>query len=101
MAEYLLFEDFEDGKYINEEDQPKKINYICGHFISWSPNRSYFECQYNYTTKTKIVCRWKRKRGLAAYATEGEAICEEKLVNFFKEKGNKNLDHIYKVLKGN
>ena len=90
MAEYLIFEDFEDGKYINEEDQPKIINYICGHFISWSPNRSYLECQYNYVTKAKIVCRWRRKRGLAACAKEGEAICEEKLVNFFKENDHKN-----------
>ena len=30
MAEFLLFEDFEDGKYINE---PKTIYSICGHLI--------------------------------------------------------------------
>ena len=35
MDKYLLFEDFENGKYINEKDLPKVINYICGHLISW------------------------------------------------------------------
>ena len=66
MSVYLLFKDFEDGKYINEEDLPKIINYSCGHLISWSPNMSYFECQYNYAAKAKAVCRWSRKRGLAS-----------------------------------
>ena len=60
MSEYQLFLAFEKGDYINEFDLPKLSNYICGHLISWSPNRKYFECQYNYITKLKIVCRWKK-----------------------------------------
>ena len=84
MVEYLLFE------YINEKDLPIITNYICGHLISWSPNRSYFERQYNYVNKLKIVCKWKRKSGLPACSKNGEAICEEKLVNFFEEKEHKN-----------
>ena len=35
MDKYLLFEDFENGKYIKKKDLPKVINYICGHLISW------------------------------------------------------------------
>ena len=50
MSEYELFLAFERGDYINEFDLPKISNYICGHLISLSPNRSYFECQYNYIT---------------------------------------------------
>ena len=90
MDEYLLFEDFEDDKYINENGLPKILNYICGHLIFWSPHRSYFECQYNFATKAKIVYTWRRQCGLAACAKKGEAICEEKLVNFLKEKKHKN-----------
>ena len=86
MADYLIFEEFEDGKYIHEEDIPKMVNYICGHLISWLPNVSYFECQYNYATKAKIVCTWKRKRSLTPCAKNGEAIYGGKLVNFFREK---------------
>ena len=86
MDEYLLFETFERGEYINKKDLPKITNYKCGHLISWSPNSSYFERQYNYVNKLKIVCTWKRKRGLPGYSKKGEALCEEKLVNVFEEK---------------
>ena len=57
MDEYLLFEAFERGDYIPEEQIKKVINYICGQLISWSPNRSYYEEQYNFATKLHIVCR--------------------------------------------
>ena len=90
MDEYLISEHFENGSYIDEENLRKMTSYICGHLISWSPNRAYFECQYNYATKAKIVCTWKRKRGLLACAKKGEAISGDKLVNFFKEKEHEN-----------
>ena len=90
MDEYFLFEAFERGDYINEEDVPKVINYICGHLNSWSPNRSYFERQHNYTYELLIVCKWKRKPGLPVCCKKGETICEGKLVNFFEEKEHKN-----------
>ena len=90
MDEYLLFEAFERGDYIPEEQIKKGINYICGQWISWSPNRSYYEEQYNFATKLHIVCSWKRKNGFPALAKKGEAICNDKLVNFFEEKEHKN-----------
>ena len=43
MDEYLLFEAFERGDYIQREQIKKVTNYICGQLISWSPNRSYYE----------------------------------------------------------
>ena len=47
MDEYLLFKAFERGDYIPEEHIKKVTNYICGQLISWSPNRYYYEWQYN------------------------------------------------------
>ena len=38
MDEYLLFEAFERGEYIQEQDIKKLTNYICGPLISWLPN---------------------------------------------------------------
>ena len=64
MSECQLFLGFERGDYINLEDLPRITNYICGHLISWPPNRSYFKIQYNYISKLTIVCHWKQKRGL-------------------------------------
>ena len=79
MSEYQVFFAFERGDHINLEDLPKITDYICGHLISWSPNRNYFEIQYNYINKLTIVCHWKQKRGLPA-------ICDGKLVNFFEDE---------------
>ena len=90
MDECLLFEAFERGDYIPEEHIKKVTNYMCGQLISWLPNRSYYECQCNYATKLQIVCRWKQKHGFAACTKKGEAICDDKLVNFFKDKEHKN-----------
>ena len=71
-------------------ERNKVGNYIGGQLISWSPNNCYYEEQYNFATKLHIVCRWKRKNGFPALAKKGEAICNDKLVNFFEEKEHKN-----------
>ena len=90
MSEYQLFLAFGRGEYINLEDLLKIINYICGHLISWSPNRSYFESQYNYISKLTIVCHWKQKCSLPTCSQKGRAICDRKLVNFEQHKQHKN-----------
>ena len=68
MDEYLLFEAFERGDYIPREQIKKITNYISGQLISWSPNRSYYEAQYNYATKLYIVFDWKKTKSLLALA---------------------------------
>ena len=89
MSEYQLFLAFERGEYINLDDLLKITNYICGHLISWSPNPSYFEFQYNYMSKLTIVCHWKRKRGLPICSKKGEEICHGKLVKVFEDEQQK------------
>ena len=81
---------FERGDYIPQESIKKITNYICGQLIYWSPNRSYYEAQYNYATKLYIVCDWKKKQGFASFSKKGEAICNDQLVNFFKDAKRKN-----------
>ena len=68
MDEYLLFEAFERGDYIPRKQIKKIRNYISGQLLSWSPNRSYYEAQYNYATKLYIVCDWKKTKSLLALA---------------------------------
>ena len=68
MDECLIFEAFERGDYIPEEHIKKVTNYVCGQLISWSPNRSYYEKQYNFATKLHIVCRWKRKKWVSSFS---------------------------------
>ena len=86
MDEYLLFEAFERDDYIPWEQIKKITNYISDQLISWSPNRSYYEAQYNYATKLYIVSDWKKTKGIK----KGEAICINQLANFFKDAKHKN-----------
>ena len=64
MEGCLLFQRFENGKFIDEKDLPKMVNYICGHLNSWSPNQFYFYEQNDLAILAKIVCRWRRENCL-------------------------------------
>ena len=89
--EYELFQAFEKEEYIHTEYLQLLTNYICVNLNShYSPNSSYYYQQYNYVTKLKIVCMWKQKHGLPTVSCKGEAICNDQLVNFFKDKEHKN-----------
>ena len=57
------------GEIIFHKSKLKKVaNYISGQLKYWSPDRSYYEAQYNYATKLYIVCDWKKTKGLPALA---------------------------------
>ena len=89
MDEHLLFEVFERGDYIPYSHIEKIANYFAGQPISWSPNCSYYEAQYKYATKLYHV-KWREERGFATIAKKGENICNNELVNFFKDEAHKN-----------
>ena len=79
---------FERREYIHMDNLPLLPNYI---YINsgYSPNRGYYWQQYNYVSKLAIVCFWKEKHGLPAVSCKGEAICNDELVNFLKDKQHK------------
>ena len=87
---WAIFELFENDIYISEENIKLVTDFICGNFNNWSPNRSYYQCQYNYATKLYHVCKWRKKHGLRTIAKKGEAICGGELVNFFADEAHKN-----------
>ena len=90
MDEYLIWVAFDREDHIPQEHIKKVTKYIGSQLISQSPNRSYFQAEYNYATKLIHVCRQKKKRGLPPLAKKGEAICGDKVVNFFEDKNHKN-----------
>ena len=82
---------FDEGKYINEFYVDELVNYICGNLNSWTPNRWYWERQYNYCNKLRITIRWRKSRGLPPKAKKGEMICRNnELINFFEDKSHLN-----------
>ena len=88
MSELSFDESFQNGKYIEEKDMKKVLNYIASNLISWSPNRSYWYMQYNYATKLYHVCQWRKKRGFRPITKKGENICNDELVNIFNKHKN-------------
>ena len=83
-------EEAEIDDFKNFEFNIKKFNESLFPRIDVDHDRSYYECQYNYATKLQFVCRWKQNHGFAGCAKKREAICDDKLVNFFKDKEHKN-----------
>ena len=51
MNELSLYEAFDKGHYIHVEYISKVQNCITGNLISWSPNHSFWQAEYNYATK--------------------------------------------------
>ena len=88
---FRLFEAFERREYIHRDDLPILTNYVCGNINSdYSLNRSYYYEQFNYVSKLKIVCMWKLRHGLPTVSCKGEAISNDKLINFYKDQEHKN-----------
>ena len=54
---WAMYESFENGDYILEENIKLVTDFICRNLNNWSPNRSYYQAQYNYATKLYHVCR--------------------------------------------
>ena len=87
---YALFEKFENGNYVSQENLKLIGNFICENLNGWSPNKSYYYTQWNYSIKLYDVCLWRKKNGFRPIAKKGEAICGGELVNFFADKKHKN-----------
>ena len=73
MNEYALYEDFDKGHSIHRAGLSKVTNYICGNLISWSPNRSFWEAEYNYVTKLMIVLQLEKKAWFTANGKKGRS----------------------------
>ena len=86
MNEYTLYEAFDKGHFIRLEYILQVHNCIAGNLISWSPNPSIWQAEYNYAAKLYHICNWKKERGMSPMAKKGEVICNDELVNFFEDE---------------
>ena len=92
MLDYQIHKKFERRENIASFYVDQLVNYICGNLNNWTPNRSYWEEQYNYCNKLRIVIRWKIAKGLPAKAKKDETICYkiDQLINFFEDHCHKS-----------
>ena len=78
------FEKYTNFQLINESELDIVINYICGNLNAPTLNYGYWYDMYSYTTKSKIVLRYRKRIGMEPVVKLGECICEEKVVDFLK-----------------
>ena len=45
---------------------------------------------YSYASKAYIVCQWGEEKGREPIARWGEAICKNKLIDFFEDISHQN-----------
>ena len=84
MAGYEEFQRFKKFEILNEEALDRATNYVCLQLNNPSFGYKYYYDMYSYIKKYKIVLQKYTKTKL------GQAICNEKLVNFLKDPEHKN-----------
>ena len=85
-----MFEFFENGNYIHENDIQLVRDYISTNLNSWSANCGYWLRQYHIVSKLNIVCNWRKENSFCALAKKGETICNNELINCFADEKHKS-----------
>ena len=84
MAGYEEFQRFKNFEIMDDESLDRARNYVRLQLNNPSFGYRYYYDMYSYITKCTIVLQRYTKTKL------GQAICNEKLVNFLKDPENKN-----------
>ena len=73
---FLIFRDYEGGKYIFRDQCHALICYLIGNAQSYySPNRSYYQDWLDESNDFQIVIRWRERHALQGMGKYGERIC--------------------------
>ena len=85
------FEKYFSFEPVNETELHYVTNYICGNLIGeYNYNYRYWYDLYSYTSKNYMVLRRKKEKGeLNPVTTLGECVCQNKVINFLKNKDKK------------
>ena len=84
--DYQMFKKYVNYQYLDFDELINCVNYICGCLNSQGVNYPFFYDLYCCTSKTFIMMRWRKERGFKERGKLGEAICNDVLVDFSKEK---------------
>ena len=73
---FQIFEDFERGKYIFEDELEILSNYIAGQLNSyWNPNRAFYYRWYSQCGDLFRVIDWRKSHGFRKAGKYGERVC--------------------------
>ena len=86
---FSCFEKYRDFQLVNETELDFAINYICGNLNSPTLNYGYWYDMYSYTTKSRIVLRFRKRRGDVPVVKLGECLCQGEVIDFLKNQNRK------------
>ena len=89
MDRLSLFTKYRNFELVNRNELDLIVDYICGDLNSPSYNYNYWYDMYSYATKSRIVIRHREEKNELGFAKLGECLCENQIVNFLQNEGNK------------
>lgn len=96
MSGFDEFQKYANFVTMSEHELKLAVNYICGHLNSgFSQSYQYWYDMYCYCSKSFIVLRWRRNNGLIPCAKLGEAVCQNKIINFVKNERKCSCSSVY------
>ena len=91
---YALFEEFENGNYVSQDNLKLIENFICGNLNGWSPNKSHYYTQWNYLTKLYDICLWRKKNGFRTFSfRKRRGNLWRRISKLFADKKHKNCGY--------
>ena len=95
MSGYNQFQDYKNFVYMSEQELKLAVNYICMNLNCCTRDYPYWYDMYSYTSKSFIVLRWRRENNKLPTAKLGEAICQDKIINFVEKEHKCTCSSVY------
>ena len=95
MSGFDEFQAYKNFECMTYEQLKLAVNYICLNLNSFECDYKYWYDMYCYTSKSFIVLRWRKQRNMLPTAKLGEAICQDKIVNFVRNEHKCSCSSVY------
>ena len=89
MDRLTLFKKYQNFEFVNTNELDLIIDYICLNLNSFGTNYPYWYDMYCYTTKSKIVIRFKQEKNELGIAKLGQCVCKNEVINFLENENKK------------
>ena len=95
MSGYEQFQDYKNFQCMTYEGLKLAVNYICMNLNCHGSDYPYWYDMYCYTSKSFIVLQWRRDNNKLPTAKLGESICNDKIINFVRDKHKCSCSSVY------
>ena len=95
MSGFDEFQAYKNFECMTYNELKLVVNYICFHLNSFGSDYKYWYDMYCYMSKSFMVLRWRRDHNMLPTAKLGEAICQDKIINFVQNEHKCGRSSVY------